>query len=952
MSVVVLDESLVPVGIVDNYESLIWTERYYAYGDFEIYMHASKEALNLLKLNYYISIPTSERLMIIESRKITASVENGDYLTISGRSLESILTRRIVWNETTFSGNLQQAFKKLLDDNFISPSQEDRKIDRLTFKESTDSRITCLALNAKYLGDSVYTIFTEICDNFKIGFKIELTADNKFEFSLYKGDDRSYSQTTYPYVIFSKNFENLISSEYSEESGELKNVALIGGEAVEGKDRKFTTFGEATGLNRREIYVDANDISSKDGETELSESVYLQKLRNKGSEELVQHASVTNIDANVDFSMMYVANRDYFMGDEVQVIDEYNIDTRARITELIKSYSDTGTSVRPTFTIEENYKLPAEYQEVEYLQSSGNQYINTAIIPSSGMAAEVVFRFTGVTTNDEMQVFAFHKDIDGTEYSNNSTYTLGSTCWHDGKRYKCIVAIEEPEEWTREHWQETDAEVRWQCGVINKEMYSWGYFSYSGTDPTLWTTGYGDYNIDDSGASMYLFAQDKYETGAAQAIGGIKQVKKVIVRQNGATIAHLVPCFRVQDGRPGMYDLVRDVFFTNIGTGEFEVGPNVGNLVVSTYDDSVPYEYQKVDYIETDGTGYIDTGLITRSLGDRINYEFRAYFPSTPTGTEYPYLFGAQAWDEHGLTILYNAFYTGTMINQRYVGYDPLDFDALITAPSGTIGSSSFEHILELSLKPNTTYTIRCNSTKNVLYANPGDRSNWVTGTTAVKSSTPREITTGDDGMVTVALYNRSGIEAFTNKTVWTHMFEGVRSQTYNSTVHYISNLASLPMDITIKQQIIDGNKLQLQFNNTTRVFDVGTNKETNTLLIYASRKADGSLFLYDRAAKLYYLAVKNGDNLVAFYQPVYRKSDGAVGVYDIVAGKFIAATGGVSKGPDELPTYPGPYDVSPDFKEITLNTDNTKMDDDIVIRKIPDNAGHVSKEGDTLNIE
>lgn len=40
-------------------------------------------------------------------------------------------------------------------------------------------------------------------------------------------------------------------------------------------------------------------------------------------------------------------------------------------------------------------------------------------------------------------------------------------------------------------------------------------------------------------------------------------------------ILDLVPCYRKSDSEPGMYDLVTKQFFTNAGTGEFLVGPDV-----------------------------------------------------------------------------------------------------------------------------------------------------------------------------------------------------------------------------------------------------------------------------------------------------------------------------------------------------------------------------------------
>ncbi len=38
-------------------------------------------------------------------------------------------------------------------------------------------------------------------------------------------------------------------------------------------------------------------------------------------------------------------------------------------------------------------------------------------------------------------------------YSGNATYALGDYCIHDKHLYKCVVPIEEPEEWNGEHWK-------------------------------------------------------------------------------------------------------------------------------------------------------------------------------------------------------------------------------------------------------------------------------------------------------------------------------------------------------------------------------------------------------------------------------------------------------------------------------------------------------------------
>ena len=50
MDVMILNTDLDAVAIVDTYESFIWTDRYYAYGDFELY-EAMRDGL-VLGYNY------------------------------------------------------------------------------------------------------------------------------------------------------------------------------------------------------------------------------------------------------------------------------------------------------------------------------------------------------------------------------------------------------------------------------------------------------------------------------------------------------------------------------------------------------------------------------------------------------------------------------------------------------------------------------------------------------------------------------------------------------------------------------------------------------------------------------------------------------------------------------------------------------------------------------------
>lgn len=348
MELFVLNADFESIAVIDTYESMIWTDRYNAYGDFEIYFAMDESLLEYIKEDYYLWLKDSEHSMIIEDIKIDADTEEGNRLIVTGRSLESILERRIIWGQRIFSGNLQNAIQTMLNENIISPSVADRKIANFIFVPSTDSKITSLTIDNQYTGDDLYTVIKGLCEENNIGFKIVLTDDNQFAFSLYAGADRSYDQTENPYVVFSPNFENIINSNYFSSKAGYRNVTLVAGEG-EGASRKTTVVGSASGLDRRELFTDARDISSDTEDGTLSDAEYIAQLRTKGLKNLADHMITTAFEGEVEVTRLFKYGEDFFIGDIVQIANEYGNENSAYISELIISNSDEGLSIYPTF---------------------------------------------------------------------------------------------------------------------------------------------------------------------------------------------------------------------------------------------------------------------------------------------------------------------------------------------------------------------------------------------------------------------------------------------------------------------------------------------------------------------------------------------------------------------------------------------------------------------------
>ena len=141
MDIYVLNRNFEILDIYDKYESIIWTTRYYTAGDFELYILANDENIKLFKEDLYLvrdkdivqndGILEYRNVMIIEKVQITTSLDEGNHLIITGRCLKSILSRRIIWQQTTLSGGVETCLRNIIDKNAINPSIAARKIVQL-----------------------------------------------------------------------------------------------------------------------------------------------------------------------------------------------------------------------------------------------------------------------------------------------------------------------------------------------------------------------------------------------------------------------------------------------------------------------------------------------------------------------------------------------------------------------------------------------------------------------------------------------------------------------------------------------------------------------------------------------------------------------------------------------------------------------------------------------------
>lgn len=382
--------------IIDGFESFIWTDRYNTPGDFEIYMPVERAPLEYIKEGWYVWIRDSDRLSIVEDITITSDVEDGPHITFNGRTLESLLERRCVYKRTLIHGNLQSGIQKLLNENAISPSDPARKIPGLRFIRNSDPRVTKLTMDAEYLGEDLLSIVEEQCVLNDLGFKIVFNEEEgTFDFSLYFGSDRSYNQEDLPWVAFSNKYDNLVGSSYYESKKDLRTAAVIAGSDNDDMGQEvLNVVGKSaiTGIDRREMFVDGSDIEIPDtyevDEEAIEEEVreqysyitdeerlqkliasaierekaeasklnsdnratYRELLQQKGYAELAKTYITEAFEGTIEASIQYIYGRDFFIGDVVQVHDQFNKEAASRITEVVRCHDINGESLTPTFT--------------------------------------------------------------------------------------------------------------------------------------------------------------------------------------------------------------------------------------------------------------------------------------------------------------------------------------------------------------------------------------------------------------------------------------------------------------------------------------------------------------------------------------------------------------------------------------------------------------------------
>ena len=222
-------------------------------------------------------------------------------------------------------------------------------------------------------------------------------------------------------------------------------------------------------------------------------------------------------------------------------------------------------------TAESVFGLPLGYKRVEYLESSGTQYIDTGVLANGEFDAKYkIFLPNGYTTNCIIAgARSSTQHLNFGQFETNGRFTLA---------------------YLDNYWIGS-------TGIITSNQYYDIEVSYKSGSQTCKLNGTSVTGASYTGAealnmNIYIFKRNFYTSGDPTALftGRLYYFK---LWNNGTLVRDFIPCLDPL-GVPCMFDLVSKKPYYNAGTGDFSVGRQI-----------IP-----VEYLESSGTQDVNTDYV------------------------------------------------------------------------------------------------------------------------------------------------------------------------------------------------------------------------------------------------------------------------------------------------------------------------------------------------------
>lgn len=337
MEMYVLDRDINILGVFSTYEAIIWNPKLHEPGVFKASFIFTNKMNNILQRGNLIYKTDEDEPAIITRKYLKLNKHGEQTIQVQGYMASRYLNQRIIWSKMVMKGTPEELMRKMVYEQVINPTDSNRKMERIElgtlngYGGEIEKQVTY---------DNLQEALTDLSKTSELGYRLRLDYGlKKFFFEVYKGIDRTLG-TQNP-CIFTRDYGNVYTQEYSEDDSNYRNICLVGG-AGEDANRIMTTVGEASGLDRYEMFLSASGLSD-DG---LSRAEYIRQLNQKGKEKMASYYVAKAFESKINQNK---AMR-FALGDYVTCTDSiWNVAVNTQVKQIEKGFSKTEESFIATF---------------------------------------------------------------------------------------------------------------------------------------------------------------------------------------------------------------------------------------------------------------------------------------------------------------------------------------------------------------------------------------------------------------------------------------------------------------------------------------------------------------------------------------------------------------------------------------------------------------------------
>lgn len=348
------------LGIVEGVKSIAWDTTFSGTSSFKLWVIHNDVNSSMLKQGNVIE--SNGDAFLVQKVEVDRDEDNGVLMCVSGKSIDVLMSQRIVTG-TYIADNkyLSEVVHELFYNNFVMTGN-DSLLGKWRNFGGMEGSVMSSSVSGKYgpklsfqtSYSSVLGQLDKVVDGTGYGWKLKFSiADKKMYMTLNAVADKT-KQSSSP-IVLSTDFEDILSSEYSNDYSDLKTIAYVFGEG-EGSARKYVvvdlsdklvgTDGRDTMMS--EMYVDARDLQStyKDStgtEKTMSSEQYDSLLLDRGTKRLLENAVTESFTADIRVlgNTQFKLGEDYTLGDKVTIVDrEAGVSMDAVLVKVEESISD------------------------------------------------------------------------------------------------------------------------------------------------------------------------------------------------------------------------------------------------------------------------------------------------------------------------------------------------------------------------------------------------------------------------------------------------------------------------------------------------------------------------------------------------------------------------------------------------------------------------------------